>query len=217
MSYCAICGSRLTADGCAIHGFSGQPDDVKLADTGRDSVTGTGTPAAGHFEVGMTTPPVNVGDVASANASFTVHDRSADSELLPPGDTNIPTLPGQELPPWIPRAIAERQPVTQGQIAHAFAAASSVITMGYLGALAALIAYVAFRTRMDAARELAVTALNLQIVITSGAWIAIFLGDFGNVLQAILVIFSVAVHYSAIMRARSGEVWLPPRFPRLVR
>lgn len=116
----------------------------------------------------------------------------------------------------LPSRIDDLNATQRGQMAHALSLIASVVTLGFGGGVAAFAAYLMLRERPDMGRALAATALNLQIVVTAGVWLAQPLGAFGDAVQWLLVIGGLAAHVIAILKARSGQVWLPDRIPTIV-
>lgn len=115
--------------------------------------------------------------------------------------------------PALPRAVSELSAIERGQTAHAAGLVLSLITFGFAGVLGPLAAYLLWRSIPDESRALSAAALNIQMVVTVGVWLAQPLGAFGDAVQWVLVITGVVAHVIATLRARSGDVWVPPRVP----
>ncbi len=116
----------------------------------------------------------------------------------------------------MPSQLATLNATQQCQLAHAAGLILSLVTLGFAGIVGALAAYLTMRSRPDKARALAAAAVNLQIVVTAGVWLAQPLGTFGDAVQWLLVAGGAATHGIAILKARAGQVWLPSRIPTIV-
>ncbi len=110
---------------------------------------------------------------------------------------------------------------TTGMLVHGLLAVITVLSVGTLGFVAALLVFLVVKDRSEFMRSHAANALNVQIMTGFGLFAAVFLSivdSLTSIVAAVVILAtSVTIHTMGALHARRGEEWSPPLTPRMVR
>jgi hypothetical protein len=130
--------------------------------------------------------------------------------------------PQQQLPPAPGQAVAPmsaNDERTTGMAAHGVALAATVLSGGFLGFVAALVMYLAFREKGPFVRHHTANALNVQIIagIVMLVSLPLMLVLVGFLTFGLAWLFAVVVHVIGMIKANNGEWYTPPMTPQFVK
>lgn len=106
-----------------------------------------------------------------------------------------------------------------GMLAHLWALAAMVFSVGVLGLVVSVVLLVLWMDRGPFVRQHAANAVNIQIITTllllfSGVWMFVLIGF---LTYPLVVVWSFVLHVIAARKANRGEWFSPPLVPRIFR
>ncbi len=119
--------------------------------------------------------------------------------------------------------MSPRQERTWAMLSHAIPAVATVLSAGFLGFVASLVIYLAYRDRGPFVRQAAANSLNVQLttlvvlLATAVIWIPLLFLGIGFVIYGAIFAVAVVLHLVAALRANEGQWYKPPMTIRFVR
>ncbi|MEP6761877.1 MAG: DUF4870 domain-containing protein [Sporichthyaceae bacterium] len=183
-----------------------------------------------------TTPPDDrpQGDRAETTGADVRLQKSPPAAI--PGTTPHPPEASQPPPPppWAPpysapmtgqpygatpTTMSPQDEKTWAMLSHGIVLGVTVVSGGFLGFIAAIVMYIAFKDRGPFVRAHAANALNIQIIagIVFLVSLPLMFVLIGFVTFAIAWVAAVVAHIIGMVRANNGEWFDPPFTPKFVR
>lgn len=105
---------------------------------------------------------------------------------------------------------------TWAMLSHAIPAVATVLSAGFLGFVASLVIYLAYRDRGPFVRQAAANSLNVQLttlvvlIATAIIWIPLLFLGVGFVIYGAIFAVAVVLHLVAALRVNEGQWYKPP-------
>ena len=112
--------------------------------------------------------------------------------------------------------MTPQQERTWAMLSHAIPAVATVLSAGFLGFIASLVIYLAYRDRGPFVRQAAANSLNVQlttlVVLIASAiiWIPLLFVGVGFLIYGAIFAVAVVLHLIAALRANEGQWYKPP-------